>query len=53
MSAFFEALWTFDFLQNAWIGGVLASIGCGIMGAAPKGFKKSPFVPPASPLGQP
>lgn len=32
MAEFFEALRTYSFLQNAWLGGVLASIGCGIMG---------------------
>ena len=33
MTSFFEALADHGFLQNALIGGILASIGCGIMGA--------------------
>jgi len=33
MSEFFEALLQFGFLQKAFLGGLLASIGCGIMGS--------------------
>ncbi len=33
MSSFFEALLQFGFLQKALLGGLLASIGCGIMGS--------------------
>ena len=33
MESFFEALTTHAFLQNALLGGILASIGCGIMGS--------------------
>lgn len=32
MSAFWEALTAHTFLQNALIGGILASVGCGVMG---------------------
>ena len=33
MESFFQALTTHAFLQNALLGGILASIGCGIMGS--------------------
>lgn len=33
MESFFQALMTHAFLQNALLGGVLASVGCGIMGS--------------------
>ncbi len=33
MSEFFPALLQYDFLQNALLGGLLASIGCGLMGS--------------------
>ncbi len=32
MSTFFDALWQFSFLQHAIIAGLLASIGCGVVG---------------------
>lgn len=32
MSTFFEALWQYSFLQHAMLAGLLASIGCGVIG---------------------
>lgn len=33
MSEFLQAVWAYEFLQHALIGGLLASIGCGIIGS--------------------